>query len=225
MRRYAVYAVPGADDGDAAEAVKLRAAVEDWYGRDVVQGLTVDARRYGFHATLKAPMRLAAGRSEAELLAAAAAFAAAREIVMIRSPRPTAIGGFRALVPGGELDGLEALAAAALKEFEPFRAPLDEATVRRRHPERLSPHQRELFERWGYPYVLDEILFHFTLTDPVPVERAAEVDAAIEQHFAGVVGVDVPLTGIVISVEPEPGAPFEILSVHPFADRPALETA
>ena len=48
MRRYAVYAVPGADEGEAAEAVRLRAAVEAWFGRDELHGLTSDARRYGF---------------------------------------------------------------------------------------------------------------------------------------------------------------------------------
>lgn len=225
MRRYAVYAIPGADDGDNAAAIRLRAAVEDWYVRDELQGLTIDARRYGFHATLKAPMRLAAGRTAAELCAAAAAFAAARETVMIQSPRPAAIGGFRALVPHGGQASLDALAAAALHEFDTFRAPLDEATIRRRRPERLTPRQRELFERWGYPYVLDEFLFHITLTDPVPADLSAGIDTALEDHFAGIAGVDVPLTGIAIKVEPEPGAPFEILSIHPFAGRPALETA
>lgn len=223
MTRYAVYAVPGADDGDAAEAIRLRAAVEAWYAREELQGLTIDARRYGFHATLRAPMHLAPGCTEAELQAAAGAFAASRKTAVIRSPRPAVIGGFRALVPSADRDELDALAAAAVKEFDTFGAPLDEAAIRRRNPERLSPRQRELLERWGYPYVLDEFLFHFTLTDPVPAERAAEIDAALGEHFEGVAGLDVPLTGIAISVEPEPGAAFEILSVHPFADRSALE--
>lgn len=220
-----MYAVPGADEGDAAEAIRLRAAVDAWYVRDELQGLTIAARRYGFHATLKAPLHLAMGRTEDELRAAADAFAAGRTPVVISGLRPAAIGGFRALLPGGDQGGLNALASAALREFEDFRAPLDEADVRRRRPERLTRRQRELFERWGYPYVLDEFRFHLTLTDPVPAERAAGVDAALEEHFAGVAGVDVPLTAIAISVEPEPGASFEILSVHPFANRSSLETA
>ena len=102
---------------------------------------------------------------------------------------------------------------------------MNEADVRRRRVERLTPRQRELFDRWGYPYVFDEFHFHLTLTDSLPAERTAEVDAASAQHFAGVAGVDVPLTGITISVEPQPGAAFEILSVYPFAHRFALETA
>src|SRR5579862_9824203 len=42
-----------------------------------LHALTAEPRRYGFHATLVAPFRLAAA-SEAELLAAAAAFAKTR---------------------------------------------------------------------------------------------------------------------------------------------------
>ncbi|UZN02878.1 DUF1045 domain-containing protein [Cellulomonas sp. S1-8] len=223
MRRYAVYAVPGAHDADAAEAHRLRAAVEAWYARDELQGLTTDARRYGFHATLRSPIRLADGRTEDELRAAADAFAAARPPVVIPGLRAAPIDGFRALLPAPDDGALDTLAAAVLAEFEDFRAPISDADVRRRRPERLTPRQRELFEQWGYPYVLDEFRFHLTLTDPVPAERAAEVDAALEEHFAGLTGIDVPLTAVVISVEPEPGAPFEVLSVHPFAES-ILET-
>ena len=45
-------------------------ATPDW------RGLTGDPRKYGFHATLKAPMSLAPGRTEAELISACEAFAA-----------------------------------------------------------------------------------------------------------------------------------------------------
>src|SRR5579864_3744863 len=49
-------------------------AFPDW--RD----LTDDPRKYGFHATMKAPFALATGITEADILAACAAFAA--------TPRP-----------------------------------------------------------------------------------------------------------------------------------------
>src|SRR5512139_14059 len=58
---------------------EARRAAPDW--RDI----TSDPRKYGFHATLKAPMALAPGRTEAELVAACAAFAGmARAIPVIR---------------------------------------------------------------------------------------------------------------------------------------------
>lgn len=225
MTRYAVYAIPGAHDADADEAFRLRDAAEAWFIRDDVRDLTSDARRYGFHATLKAPMRLADGRSEQELRTAADAFAARYEPLSIPAPRVTTIDGFRALVPDTERpSALSELAAEAVKVFDEFRAPLSQADVRRRRPERLTDRQRELFERWGYPHVLEEFRFHLTLTDAVPAERGAEIDAALDEHFAQVSGIDVPLTAIAICAEPAPGAAFELLSVHPFALRPPQET-
>ncbi|MGV2983263.1 DUF1045 domain-containing protein [Microbacterium sp. AGC85] len=225
MTRYAVYAVPGAHDADADAARRLRDAAEAWLAREDVRDLTSDARRYGFHATLKAPMRLADGRTEAELRAAADAFAAEHRPLSIRAPRVTVIDAFRALVPApGQQSALADLAAESVQVFDEFRAPLSPEDVRRRRPERLTPRQRDLFERWGYPYVLDEFRFHLTLTDAVPVERSAGVDAALDEHFAPVTGVDVPLTAIAICVEPAPGAAFELLSVHPFALRTPQET-
>lgn len=218
MTRYAVYALPGALDAlEAPEAVRLREAAEAWYAREEFRDLTVDARRYGFHATLKAPFRLAEGRTEAELRQAADVFAAAHGPVAIAAPRPAPLGRFRALLPDGEQAGLDALAADAVREFDDLRAAPNAAEIRRRRPERLTPRQRELFEQWGYPFVFDEFRFHLTLTDPVPDERADEVDAALASHFADVAGVDVPLLAIALFVEHEPGAPFEIHSVHPFA--------
>ena len=217
MKRYAVYAVPGALAADAPEAVRLRAAAETWLARDELRDLTSHARRYGFHATLKAPMRLADGRTETELRAAVDAFAATHQRL--------SIDAFRALVPDAERhSALAELAADAVQSFDEFRAPLNQADVTRRRPERLSPRQRELFERWGYPYVLDEFRFHMTLTDAVPADRGAQIDAALEAHFAHVSGIDVPLTAVAICVEPAPGAPFELLSAHPFALRSLRET-
>ncbi len=225
MSRYAVYAVPGADEADPSAAVRLRQAAHAWYAREDVRDLTVNARRYGFHATLKAPFRLAEGRTEAELRQAADEFAASRRPVAIPGPQVAAIDGFRALLPDGEASDLDSLAADAVRRFEEFRAPLGVAEIRRRHPEQLNQRQRNLLERWGYPYVLEEFRFHLTLTDNIPTERAPEIDAALGEHFADVAGIDVPVTAIVISIEQEPGAAFRLLSVHPFTCRPSLETA
>jgi len=219
MTRYAVYALPGAlGAADAPAGTALRAAGEGWYARAEFADLTTDPRRYGFHGTLKAPFRLAPGRTEDELRAAADAFAAGRSAAVIRAPRVAALGGFRALIATGDEGDLAALAADAVRGFEPFRAPLSDADIARRDPARLTSRQRELFAQYGYPYVLDEFRFHLTLTDPVPDDRAGEVDRALSAHFADLVGVDVPLRAVALFVEAAPGAPFEILSVHPFSE-------
>ena len=222
MTRYAVYALPGAlGEAVEPEGAALRAAAEAWFARPDLRDRTVDPRRYGFHGTLKAPFRLAEGRTEEELHAAADAFAAGRDDVVLRSPRVARLGRFRALIAAGDESGIATLADDAVRAFEAFRAPLTDAEIARRRPERLTPRQRELFARYGYPYVLDEFRFHLTLTDPVPHEAADELDAALAAHFAAIAGVDVPLRAIALFVERAPGADFEILSVHPFAENSA----
>ncbi|MGO1768851.1 MAG: DUF1045 domain-containing protein [Microbacterium sp.] len=216
MTRYAIYAIPGAGPGAPEVATRLKSAVEAWYARDDVRDIAVDPVRYGFHATLKAPFRLADGVGERDLREAVGRFAVERRPVAIPAVEPHAIGRFRALVPGRTSAELEALATDVVQAFERLRAPLTDADVARRRPDLLTPRQRELLETYGYPYVLDEFRFHMTLTDPIPDERGAAVDEAIRAHFGDLLGVDVPLTALAVCVEPEPGARFRTLSIHPF---------
>ena len=88
------------------------------------------------------------------------------------------------------------------------------AELARRNPASLTPRQRELLKTWGYPYVLDEFRFHLTLTDRVGDERRPEVERALSDCFAGVLGADVPVDALAVFTEAEPGAPFELHAVH-----------
>src|ERR1700761_9261135 len=69
--------------------------VPDW--RD----LTQDPRKYGFHATLKAPMSLS-GRRESELHAACADFARQPRQIPKITPVVNSISGFIAVIPEGK---------------------------------------------------------------------------------------------------------------------------
>ncbi|MFX6899593.1 DUF1045 domain-containing protein, partial [Acinetobacter baumannii] len=83
-----------------------------------------DPRKYGFHGTLKAPMALALGRTEAELTAACATFAGtARPIPVIR-PLVDSISGFIAVIPAEPVEVLQQLAADCVRDFDCFRPPL-----------------------------------------------------------------------------------------------------
>lgn len=220
--RFAIYAVP--------EDVRARA--EQWLGRGVtgdpvppglpdgwtreaIDAITADARRYGFHGTLKAPFRLAEGRTAAELDAAVARFAAKQEAAVIPRLALARLGGFYALVPGADAPGLHALAGAAVTGLDEFRAPATEAETARRRPGTLTPRQRELLADWGYPYVLEEFRFHLTLTDRIPAERRAGVEGALNGWFAGLLGRDVPVGAVAVFTEDEPGAPFRLRGLHP----------
>jgi hypothetical protein len=229
-RRFAIYAAPGVRPADTV-GVLLRRKAEQWLGRSVsgdpvtpgvpvgwtraaVDAMTVSARRYGFHATLKPPFRLAAGRTAEELDAAVARFAADSAGAVIPKLTLARLGGFFALVAGAEAPGLHALADEVVKHFDGFRAPMIEAELARHDRASLTPRQRELLRTWGYPYVLDEFRFHLTVTDRIPDERRPEVERALSDWFAVVLGADVPVDALAVFTEAGPGAPFELHAVY-----------
>lgn len=217
--RYAVYFTPARD-------APLGRIAAEWLGRDAyggtvrpqgaVDGLsaaeiafhTASARRYGFHATLKAPFRLAADQSEEQLLSALDAFCEAREPVFIPRMTLARMSGFFALVPGEPVPALDALASDVVKSFEPFRAPLTEAELARRNPEALSPGQLRNLHGWGYPYVFDEFRFHMTLSGRVTPTDSPRVSRAIEHTFGAFLDAPLSIDTLALFVEPEAGAPF-----------------
>lgn len=234
-RRFAIFAAPGSGPADATGTL-LRERAEQWLGRSVfgnpvtpgvpdgwtraaVDAITIDARRYGFHGTLKPPFRLADGQTEEELDAAVARFAAGTAGAFVPRLRLARLGGFFALVPGAETPELDALADEVVKGFDDFRAPPTEAELARRKPASLTPRQRELLTAWGYPYVLDEFRFHLTLTDRIPEREWPTVERVLSDWFAPLLGATVPVDALALFTEAEPGAPFALSAVHPL--RPA----
>jgi putative phosphonate metabolism protein len=195
--RYAIYhaAAPGsALDRFGAHHLGYDA----WTGKDLPfpddvmqtmpdwRDLTDDPRRYGFHATLKAPMPLAQGRTEAELLTACAAFAATPRLVPLIKPMVQSIGGFIAVVPAERSSILDLFAADCVRAFDGFRAPLTPDDRARRNPHLLTPRQCEYLDRWGYPYVMEEFRFHMTLTGSLASPRRERVLAMLQQRFAAI---------------------------------------
>ncbi len=217
--RHALYFAPPADH-------PLAALAAHWLGRDAwadqpldrpaVPGIdeaksdaiTAFPRRYGFHGTLKAPFALAAGRTEADLAAAVEAFAQTQQ--SFACPLSVAaLGRFIALRPTSPNEPLAQLAAACVEQFEPFRAPLDQAELDRRRSGDLTPRQDALLERYGYPYVMDEFRFHMTLTGPIEDEaERARICAALADLFAPHLEAPLRIDAIALFVEPERGVPF-----------------
>jgi putative phosphonate metabolism protein len=195
--RYAIYYVsaPGSDlDRFGAQLLGYDAlggadlpfphditqTVPDW--RD----LTRDPRKYGFHATLKAPLALAQGKTEAELLAACETFAGAPRPIPVIRPVVGSISGFIAVVPVEPSTELERLAADCVREFDSFRAPLTPEDRMRRNPSALTPRQREYLERWGYPYVREDFRFHMTLTGRLDAGRREPILAMLRDRFSAI---------------------------------------
>ena len=146
--------------------------------------LTRDPRKYGFHATLKAPWSLAPGRTEADLVAACEAFAGTPRPIPAIEPVVGSISGFIAVVPARPSAGLERLAADCTREFDCFRAPLTPEDRGRRNPSALTPRQREYLDRWGYPYVMEDFRFHMTLTGRLDAAGREPILAMLRERFS-----------------------------------------
>src|SRR5262245_18729772 len=192
--RYAIYYAPAPgtaldDFGASLLGYDARTATDLPFPDDVMQimpdwrELTRDPRKYGFHATLKPPMTLAEGKTEAELVAACEAFASAPRPVPLIEPIIDMIAGFIAVIPASASDELQQLAADVTREFDSFRAPLTAENWARRNPEKLTPRQCEYLDRWGYPYVLEEFRFHMTLTGRLDAKRRGPIIAMLQQRF------------------------------------------
>ncbi|MFK8253514.1 DUF1045 domain-containing protein [Ancylobacter terrae] len=144
---------------------------------------TAEPRRYGFHGTLKAPFRLAEGRDEAGLRAAARDFAAQRARFACAGMQVVSIGRFIALKPVHACAALDRLAAGAVEAFEPFRAPPTAQELERRRRAPLSERQKDHLSRWGYPYVMEDFRFHMTLTGPMDDEPRRQAEAELAEIF------------------------------------------
>ncbi|WP_324751484.1 DUF1045 domain-containing protein [Roseovarius sp. Pro17] len=146
--------------------------------------LTETPRRYGFHATIKPPFRLAQGAQPEALYDALANFCAARTPVTLDGTKLARLGRFVAIVPTGDTGALDRLAADTVRQLDPFRAALTAAEIARRTHPRMSAAQSENLHRWGYPHVMDQFRWHMTLTGKRPAPEAARVQAALTPALA-----------------------------------------
>ena len=245
--RYAVYFAPRS----TAELGRLGA---DWLGRDAdsdsacaqpeVPGLdrarqdmlTAAPRRYGFHATLKAPFHLAPCVRRDDLTWVVGTLAA--ELAPVRLPglRLSRLSQFLALTPdhdcpGGDAAALLDLAAACARRLDPFRAALSDQELRRREQAGLTETQRALLARWGYPYVMEAFRFHMTLTDRVGEDEAPLLSAFLERYFGKALRAPLVIDGLSLFEQPDRKGSFRRIAVFPLggatanADQPQRGTS
>lgn len=214
VMRYAIYWAP--------EPGPLADLAAGWLGWDAAAGretrhpdlpglprpvadLTETPRKYGFHGTLKAPFRLAEGRTATELQAAVAALCARTAPVALDGMRLARLGNFLALVPDGDASALGALAARLVAELDGFRAPLTAADLARRGADRLPPHKRALLERWGYPHVMEEFRFHLTLSGAFDAAILDAVRDRLAPLFAPLLPRPFPIGSVCLFGEAQDG--------------------
>jgi putative phosphonate metabolism protein len=219
--RVAIYFTPAKND-----PLTLRAA--EWLGRDAfdhrpvrdpdpkIDVLVSEPARYGFHATLKAPFRLAGGTTLNDLDRELAAFAQRTQAISLETLAVTRLDSFFALTVQTALPRLLQVEEAVRTTFEPFRAPLTKQEVARRNPQSLSERQQANLSRWGYPHVGQDFRFHMTLTNSiVDKDEAARVKKRLHSQFNPVLETPVVVDALALFVEPRPGAPFYVHSRHP----------
>ena len=225
--RYAINFTPARD-------APLTLAASAWLGRDAftderlpapclatmnpeeISYHTAAARRYGFHATLKAPFSLSEQETELSLMCALDSFAGRARSFHIPRLGIARIAGLFALVPVFPVPELSAFADDVVRSFERFRAPLSDAEIARRNPGALTPAEVRNLVQWGYPYVLEAYRFHMPLTGRVPASESQRVQNALDEVFSPILGAPVLVNGVSVFVEREPGAPFTVLRYRLF---------
>jgi putative phosphonate metabolism protein len=224
--RYAIYFTPPAHD-------PLTLAASQWLGRNAFSGDMVEPpairgigihdiafntaipRRSGFHATLKAPFRLAPDVTEPMLLRHLMRFAGSHEPFELPHLEVGRLGSFFGLMPAMPCEQMRLFSCAVVQEFDPFRAPLSEAEIERSDPGDLSAPQFANLYRWGSPYVMDEFRFHMTLTGPLTAPDIGRFEKVLRDYFAPYLTKRVEISNLALFVEEEPGAPFQVHSLHP----------
>ncbi|MEJ0019952.1 MAG: DUF1045 domain-containing protein [Acetobacteraceae bacterium] len=214
--RVAVYYAPQPND-------ELSAAAASWLGRDAagdaavpqpaIDGLsdvTAEPRVYGFHATLKPPMRLAAECTWDDVVTSATIVASG--IAPFELPRLSVqdVSGFLALRETTPSMPLQALADACVEQLDPLRAPPTAAELARRRRSSLTHRQDTMLARWGYPYVFDTWFFHMTLTRRLTAAEKQAFMPAAQAHFAAAIAAPRMVSDLCLFVQPSPGAPFVI---------------
>jgi len=183
---------------------------------DAYKRLTARPRLYGFHATLKAPFRLAESMAQKALSNALTGIAARFQPIEMPSLKVALIGDFLALVPAQPTPQADALAAACAVELDQLRAPQTDAEYERRQPERLSERQRELLRSWGYPYVLEEFRWHMTLTDRLDNQLAGALLRHLDQVYRRACGNEPAVIDCLSLVrQPTLDTPFELVARIP----------
>ncbi|MDO9277970.1 MAG: DUF1045 domain-containing protein [Polaromonas sp.] len=223
--RFAVYFAPPPDSPwwqagsqwlgrcAAGSAVKPMPAVNG-ISDEAFRQVTAAPRRYGWHATLKAPFSLAPGADVAQLREALQTISASASTFEMPPLKVTLLDDFLAIVPQPRSAAAEALAARCVMELQPLAAALSATELQRRRQAQLSPAQDALLERWGYPFVLDEFQLHCTLTGSLKHLNSQQVQSlqqAAQDRFANLPPCN--FESLALFAEPTRGADF-VLQEH-----------
>jgi len=223
--RVAVYYAPDGDD-------PLWRAGCRWLGRDPETGerfdlpaavtqpdLISDPAGYGFHGTLKPPMRLAEGMTYEAFVTAVEKLA--QGLKPFAMPRLTVqnLDGFLAVREAEPSPELHAIADVAVASLDHCRALPSEAELVKRRKAGLSVTEEAMLTRWGYPYVFQLWRFHLTLSRRLEASEMARLLPKAEAWFAEAMERPRIFNSLAIYTQSESGAPFALSTRVPLGGR------
>jgi putative phosphonate metabolism protein len=192
-----------------------------WLGRDPdtnaavkqpalpgIAEITREASLYGFHATLKPPMRLRPGVSWDDVVTAAADVAARLKPFPLPRLEIADLQGFLAIRDAEPSAALQALADACVTGLDDLRATPSDAELARRRRAPLTTAQDAMLVRWGYPYVFETWFFHMTLTRRLTLPELAIYRPAAEALFLDTLRAPRLVSDICLFTQGEDGATF-----------------
>lgn len=214
--RVALYYAPALDD-------PLWQLGCSWLGRDPerntplpqpalpgIAAVTADARLYGFHATLKPPMRLAT--DWASFMADVEAVAGRLTPFDLPPLHVADLSGFLALRETAPCPALYRLANSCVETLDRHRAPLGADELARRRRAGLSAPQEAMLVRWGYPDVFETWRFHMTLSHRLPEVERPGWRRELDRHLAPGLAVPRRVTDVCVFTQPAPGEAFRVAS-------------
>ena len=212
FKRYAIYYVPSNNlfyklgsswlgwdtiSGQPASQPETDSAVN-------IQKITEAPRKYGLHATIKAPFRLGNNVNALEL---------ERQLeILCGSIKPiefklklSELSGFFALTPTVKNTEIRNLHAKVVRKLDYFRAqPTKEEIIKRRENQLTSEQDQNLI-KWGYPYIFEDFYFHITLTGKIPEDLRNKVKDEIENFFQPVLQQKINLSELALVGEATDG--------------------
>lgn len=231
FRRHAIYHLPEGPLGDFGAAWlgwdarrgRRPEATPPWPGPpDELAALTAQPARYGFHATLKAPFRIAPGHGPEDLLLRTGLVCDHLAPFELRLEL-SAEGGFLALRPDRQPPELIALEQALVTRLDDLRAPLSPEERDRRDPDRLDDLARRHLDHWGYPWVLGLFRYHLTLSGPVTAGQARVAAARLGPLLAPLIARPMPVRAVALMGEDEAGR-FHCLAEIPLRAKASCAT-
>lgn len=214
--RVAIYYAPDGDD-------PLWRAGCRWLGRDPETGerfnapaavtqpdLIADPSGYGFHGTLKPPMRLVDGMTYEAFVAAVRELA--QGLKPFAMPRLTVqnLHGFLAVREAEPSPDLQAIADLAVASLDHCRALPSDAELEKRRKAGLSDPEEAMLMRWGYPYVFQLWRFHLTLSRRLGQSEMARLLPPAQAWFAEALEHPRVFNSLAIYTQSERGAPFAL---------------